>query len=161
MLPFIVDGRNDMVNMSSIDKQKFIFGILFYLPNKLQVMLDQSLAQYDITAKQWFLTVIIEQFGDNPPTISEAAEAMSSTHQNVKQIALKLEKKGFLFLEKDQVDRRITRLKLTDKCFSFWEARQDESIRFLTELFAGFDDAEIDSMFHNLNKLYEKIGKIE
>lgn len=146
--------------MSDIDKRKFIFGILFYLPNKLQVILDKNLADYDITAKQWFLTIIIEQFGDNPPTISEVAEVMNSTHQNVKQIALKLEKKGFLLLEKDQKDRRITRLKLTEKCFSFWESHHNESVRFLMELFAGFKEEEIDSMYHNLNKLYEKIGKI-
>lgn len=149
-----------MDGMSIIDKGKFVFGLLFYLPNRLQVMMDQNLAPYDMTAKQWFLTVIVEQYGDRPPTLSEVAEAMSSSHQNVKQLALKLEEKGLLQLKKDKRDRRITRLKLTEKCYAFWEAQQEESKRFLTELYSGLSEEEIDALFCNLNKLYEKVGRI-
>lgn len=149
-----------MESMNTIEKEKFIFGLLFYLPNRLQVMMDQNLAPYDMTAKQWFLTVLIEQFGDKPPTMSEVADAMSSSHQNVKQLALKLEEKGFILMEKDKKDRRITRLKLTEKCLAFWEARQEESRRFLEKLYNGFDEAEIDALFQTLNKLYEKVGRI-
>lgn len=144
-----------------LDKQKYVFGSLFLLSNKLQVIMDRELAIYDITAKQWFLTAVIEEFFEDPPTISEVAEAMGSTHQNVKQMALKLQKNKFLKIEKDARDRRISRLRFTDKSDAFWQKRQDESVKFLAELFSELSTEELNTMYIALNKLYNKILTIE
>ena len=118
-----------------LEKQKLIFGSIFLLSNKLQVIMDRDLARYDLTAKQWFLTAIMEEFFNSPPTLSELAEAMGSTHQNVKQIALKLQKRDLLEMQKDEKDRRATRLKLTEKSYAFWDKRQEQSKSFLNEFF--------------------------
>lgn len=140
-------------------KRSFIFGCMFLLPNKLQVITDRALAEHGLTTKQWLLTAMLEQFGDNFPTLNEVSEAMSSSHQNVKQIALKLEKKGFLRIEKDERDSRAIRLKLTEKSYAFWKKRQAEQERFIDELFADFSEDEIELLYSCLNKLSEVILK--
>ncbi|KNY29321.1 MarR family winged helix-turn-helix transcriptional regulator [Pseudobacteroides cellulosolvens] len=147
--------------MDALDKQKFIFGSLFLLANKLQVIGDQHLESEDMTIKQWFLTVIISQFGSNSPTLSEVAQLMGSSRQNVKQLALKLQEKDFLSIEKDDQDARATRLKLTQKSQDFWENREDKDHKFLGELFHDFDMEELTLMYKGFNKLLNQIEKME
>ncbi|MGE5630724.1 MAG: MarR family winged helix-turn-helix transcriptional regulator [Caulobacteraceae bacterium] len=146
--------------MDAIDKQKFIFGSLFLIANKLQVIGDKYLGKAGITTKQWFLTVMISQFRETPPTLSEVAELMGSSRQNVKQLALKLEEKEYLKIEKDERDARALRLKLTEKSRVFWEGRQDQDDRFIKDLFADFSSEEIDKVCSSFNKLFDKIEKI-
>lgn len=146
--------------MDIADKQKFIFGNLFLLANKLQVIGDQYLGKEGMTTKQWFLTVMISQFGDTPPTLSEVAELMGSSRQNVKQLALKLEEKELLKIEKDEKDARALRLSLTEKSKLFWEKRQNQDDQFVRELFTDFSNAEIDSVYNSFNKLADNIEKI-
>ncbi|HYF84725.1 MAG TPA: MarR family transcriptional regulator [Clostridia bacterium] len=147
--------------MDSIDKQKFIFGSIFLLANTLQVIGDQYLGRDGITTKQWLLQVMISQLGDNPPTLSEVAELMGSSRQNVKQLALKLEEKGFLTIQKDEHDARALRLKLTDKSQVFWEKRKKQDDEFIEDLFKDLSQEEIDSMFKGVGKLFTKVEKIE
>lgn len=142
------------------DKQKFIFGSIFLMANKLQVIGDKYLGKDDITTKQWFLTVMISQFPDNPPTLSEVAELMGSSRQNVKQLALKLEEKGFLNIEKDTEDARALRLKLTEKSKVFWERREEQDDQFLAELFRDLNREELDAMVSGFNKLFVKMDKL-
>lgn len=146
--------------MDIADKQKFIFGNLFLLANKLQVIGDQYLGKEGMTTKQWFLTVMISQFGDTPPTLSEVAELMGSSRQNVKQLALKLEEKELLKIEKDEKDARALRLSLTEKSKLFWEKRQNQDDQFVRELLTDFSNAEIDSVYNSFNKLADNIEKI-
>ncbi|MFZ5989330.1 MAG: MarR family winged helix-turn-helix transcriptional regulator [Bacillota bacterium] len=146
--------------MNLIDKQKYIFGSLFLLANKLQVIGDQYLGRDGMTTKQWFLSVMISQFHDGPPTLSEVAELMGTSRQNVKQLALKLEEKQFLKIEKDEQDARAIRLKLTEKSQAFWEKRQDQDDRFIMELFKNISDEETDMVYNSFNKLFEEIEKI-
>ncbi|QUH27057.1 MarR family winged helix-turn-helix transcriptional regulator [Serpentinicella alkaliphila] len=142
-------------------KQKQIFGGLFLISNKLQVILDKSLAMHDMTAKQWFLTAVIEEFFESPPTLSEVAKIIGSSRQNIKQIALKLEEKGFLNLEKDEKDKRAIRLRLTNKSYEFWKGLQDESNKFLEELFIDLNQEELNAMLIGIFKLSEKIKCLE
>jgi DNA-binding MarR family transcriptional regulator len=147
--------------MDAIDKQKYIFGSIFLIANKLQVLGDQYLGRDGITTKQWLLTVMISQFRGNPPTLSEVAELMGSSRQNVKQLALKLEKKGFLNIQKDEQDARALRLKLTEKSRTFWEQRQMQDEQYVEELFKDFSAEEIDATFKGFGKLFERIEKLK
>lgn len=61
--------------MDILDKQKYIFGRLFLLSNKLQVIGDRALDE-EMTIRQWLLTLAIAQFGSTPPTFSTVAELM-------------------------------------------------------------------------------------
>ena len=146
--------------MELIDKQKFIFGSLFLLANKLQVIGDKYLGLEGMTTKQWFLTAMISQFPDNPPTLSEVAELMGSSRQNVKQLALKLEEKGYLSIEKDEEDARVLRLRITEKSESFWKKRREQDDQFITELFKELNEEELNSILTGFNKLFSKLEKL-
>jgi DNA-binding MarR family transcriptional regulator len=147
--------------VNTIDKHKYIFGSLFLLANKLQVIGDQYLGREGITTKQWFLTVMLSQFRDNPPMLSEVAELMGSSRQNVKQLALKLEGKGFLIIQKDEKDARALRLKFTEKSKTFWGKREKQDNQFIQDLFKDFSEEEADIIYRGFGKLFEKIEKLE
>lgn len=143
--------------MNNQDKQTYIFGSLFLLANKLQVKGDAYFADDEMTTKQWFLILMISQFKDTPPMLSEVANLMGSTRQNVKQLALKLEEKGFLVIEKDQTDSRILRLKLTEKNEQYWDKRQAKDNTFIENLFKNFTKEEVNVMYHGIEKLLEEV----
>lgn len=147
--------------MDNIDNQKFIFGSLFLLANKLQTLGDHYLEEGGMTTKQWFLTAMVSQFKERPPTLSEVAELMGSSRQNVKQLALKLEEKGFLKIEKDERDSRAFRIKLTEKSRVFWESRQDKDNDFVRKLFEDFTNNEVDATAASIKKLLDRVEEME
>jgi DNA-binding MarR family transcriptional regulator len=149
------------VEMDEIQEQrKFIFGAVLDMANKLQVIGDRYLGLAGMTTKQWLLTVVIEQCGDTPPTLGEVARRMGTSHQNAKQIALKLRNKGFLNIEKDPHDGRTLRLALTPKCHEFWDARTDQDNQFIADLFTGLGEEEILTLHAGIRKLYKNIKKL-
>jgi len=143
--------------MDILDKQKYLFANFFLLANKLQVIGDFHLADDGITTKQWFLILIISQFKEKPPMITDVANLMGTSRQNVKQLALKLEEKGFLNIEKDKQDSRTLRLKLTEKNQWFWEKREEKDRNFVTNLFKSLSVEELDIMCQGFSKLLNEI----
>ncbi|MEN1761327.1 MarR family winged helix-turn-helix transcriptional regulator [Anoxynatronum sibiricum] len=142
----------------SVTQQQYIFGSLFLLSNKLQVIGDQFLVQDGMTIRQWFLTVMILQFDQDPgPTLGEVARLMETSHQNVKQLALKLQEKGFLTIEKDAQDGRAIRLQLTEKSREYWKAKEPVQDLFLQKLFAGITPDEITSTCETFQKLFHNM----
>ncbi len=145
--------------MEEVNKKQFIFGSIFLLANRLQVIGDRW--DSDITMKQWFLIVMISQLGETPPKLSEVAEFMGSSRQNVKQLALKLEQRGFLHIEKDECDSRAIRLKVTDSCKAFFKEREEKEIAFLKELYKDFSDKEIECLYKGMYQLGENVFKMD
>lgn len=80
----------------------FLLGLLSAFDNRFQAMADKTMEE--ISWKQFFAIICINLCKENP-TIKELAEIMGSSHQNVKQILLKLEKKGFVKITLDEKDR--------------------------------------------------------
>lgn len=136
--------------------QKYIFGEMFLISNKLQTIGDEFLGE--VTTKQWFLCVVIDEFFKNVnPSLSEVADRMGTSRQNVKQIALKLEKKGFLEINKDEKDSRVLRLSLTESCRKYWESRGSKDGEFLRFIFSNMEPQELMQMFNSLDKFYNNI----
>lgn len=141
------------------EKRALIFANLFLIANKLQVISDQYLTPSGLTAKQWFLIAAIQQF-DTPPTLSEVSELSGSSRQNVKQLAIKLEKNDFLRIEKDAQDTRAVRLILTEKCRSFWERREMQDTQFITELFSCLGETETGILSESVQKILKRVEEI-
>jgi DNA-binding MarR family transcriptional regulator len=106
---------------------------------------DEHLERFGLTTRQWLLLAVLDKrFGQAAPTLSEAATAYGSSRQNVKQIALQLVDRGYLRLEPDAVDRRVTRLWLTGKHRVFDEpAVAAEQAAFLADIFAALDSGDL------------------
>lgn len=148
------DGNNRKQQPEITESHQYLFGSIFLLSNKLQILGDQYLAADGITLRQWFLTVIIKQFDPRKgPALTEAARLMGTSHQNIKQIALKLAEKEFLTFEKDDRDGRSIRLHLTEKSNLFWDSKTSELEQFLQRLFSGTISDDIQAA----EKLFKKM----
>ena len=123
--------------LEEMDDRTFVFGSLFVTANLLETLLDRAFANYGITSKQWLLLITIQSLFQEAPTVSQVAAAMGSSHQNIKQVALNLERRGFLRLEKSEQDARVTRLVVTDACRAFAEDTQQAGEAFMKEAFSG------------------------
>ena len=134
-----------MRKLEMMDDCSYLFGSIFILSNRMDTMLERDFKQFDITTKQWFLSISLNNLFDNPPTIKEAAKEMGSSHQNVKQVALKLEQKGLLSLEKDKKDNRVTLLKLTENSHEFWKMIREKGSNFHQTLFKDIDKDDLES----------------
>lgn len=152
-------GVLKMDSINKADEKKFIFGSLFLLANRLQVIGDRW--DKEITMKQWFLLIMIVQFEDAPPKLSEVAEFIGSSRQNTKQLALKLEERGFLNIDKDEQDNRVIRLKLTETCKAYFKSREARENHFLEELYKDFNEEEINALYQGISKLVESIFRMD
>lgn len=150
-----------MDNMDSMPDQKFIFGGVQVVANQMDTLLERELKEYNLTTKQWLLTIVVQNIFDHDPTLKEVAKSMGSSHQNVKQVALKLEQKGFVVMEKDPHDARITRIKLTDAVDSFGTESQQKSEIFTEKLFDGISDEELTMTRSVIEKLLANLEKMD
>ena len=160
-----------MSKLEMMSDQQYLFGAVFVVANRMDTLLQRELNQFEVTTKQWFLSIIVDNLFDKPPTMKEVAKEMGSSHQNVKQVALKLEQKGLLILEKDQVDARATRLKLTENSYNFWETIGGEGTAFIETLFKDIDNDELviarrvmqklQLNINEMDKKSERVGKYE
>ena len=91
------------------------FPLLLFLSRRLEYIADSELKKDDLTTKQYLTVVVIETLYDHSPSISELAQSLSTTHQNIKQIALQLQKKGFIKIERDENDKRTSAKRYREK----------------------------------------------
>ncbi len=91
-----------MQDYNNIPTREFIFGTLFVASNRLDTLMERALKPFGITTKQWFLSIIVGSVFSEPPTMKQTARQMGCSHQNAKQVALKLRQKGLLDMRKDK-----------------------------------------------------------
>lgn len=142
-------------------QEKYILGNLFFLANRLQVIMDQKLSEFDITTKQWFMIAAISRLGNLPSTIDEVAASMGCSHQNVKQLALKLQQKGFIQIHKDQKDKRISRIILLEKSKQMSIELNKRATKLFNELFCELSQVQINNLYDELVKVSSGLEKIQ
>lgn len=149
---------SDIENMAD---GQFVFGSLLIVANRMDTLLERALGKYDVTSKQWFLSIMLYSLFETPPTIKELAKQMGSSHQNVKQVALKLQEKGLVRLEKDSKDQRVTRVSLTEKSEEFWAKTTSEGDAFMRAFFKDVDKADLAGARSTILKLMDNLDEIE
>ena len=123
------------------------FGGVFVVAGHLTRLTDARPGRLGPTTRQWLLLAVLARgFAGRAPSLTEAAQAYGSSRQNVKQIALGLEARGFLRLEADAHDGRTTRLALTERVSIFDEPEGQARGRALLE--AAFDGLEREDVLH-------------
>ena len=96
-----------------------------------------------------------------PPTLGELARGVGSSHQNVKQLVLKLQQKGYVALAQDGRDARKNRVHRTPKCAELPEkygARQQE---FMRALYTGIRADEAEQAAGVLARMLENLEKMQ
>lgn len=145
--------------MTDIKNKAYIFGSIFTLSNKLQILGDKF--DSNMTVKQWLLIAGIYNSANNIPTISEVACIVGNSRQNVKKMLLILEKEGFVTIEIDSNDARAQKVKLTEKCLAYMRQREQMELEFLERLFVDFESNTLQQMVKGFEKLEINMGQME
>lgn len=132
--------KHPNVDFSGIEAPYFLLGLLSAFDNRFQAVADKMMKE--ISWKQFFAIICINMCTEEP-TIRELAEIMGSSHQNVKQILLKLEKKGFVKLSSDSRDKRKQRIELTGYCREFCEKNDEMSSQIMKTMFEGIPQEQL------------------
>lgn len=145
--------------MSDIKEKAYIFGSIFTLSNKLQILGDKF--DRNLTIKQWLLLAGIFKSESDTPTVSDVANLTGNSRQNAKKMLLRLEKEGFVMLQKDPGDARILRIILTEKCRDYFRQREKRELEFLEQLYEDFDTNLIKNLAKGISKLEKNIIEME
>lgn len=149
----------ELSKTNALKEQAYIFGSIFTLSNKLQSLGDKF--DENLTVKQWLLLAGIFNSGSDSPTISEVADIIENSRQNVKKMVLILEREGYVKVKKDPKDARIQRISLTEKCRNYLKNREKSEEEFLAKLFNGFGQDEIKAMVNSISKLDRNVEEME
>lgn len=93
-------------------RKQAIFASIFVMQNKLQTTCDKL--DPELTMKQWLLLAIADSV-DETLTLTKLGELMGCSRQNVKKLAIALEKKGFIQIEQNEKDSRAICLVTKDR----------------------------------------------
>lgn len=153
---------DDAMNMSTVEfgdmpPQAFLLGLLSAFDNKYQASADSFFEE--ITWKQFFAVICINLCKE-APTINELSDIMGSSHQNVKQILLKLEKKGFITFETDENDKRKQRIYVTETCQKFCEKNDGQSQQIVGQIFNGIDEQGLMITIQTIMKMHNNLKEI-
>ena len=145
--------------MNDMEKKAYVFGMIFMLANKLQILGDK-MDPY-LTVKQWFFLAGVLRCESDAPTLTEVAVNIGSSRQNVKKIASLLERQGFVLMEKDPEDGRAVRIYLTPTCVEYLKQREEMEDRFIDELFEDFGPEDLSSLSELFQKLEGNVREVD
>ena len=156
---------DEAMNMSKVEfgqmpPQAFLLGLLSAFDNRFQASADSYFKE--ITWKQFFAIICIN-ICKEPPTLNDLSEIMGSSHQNVKQILLKLESKGFVEMVADEKDKRKQRILITDKCRKFCEDNDNQnpnSAEIIGKIFEGIDEKKLMATIETIMEMERNLSRL-
>ncbi|MCH1981983.1 MarR family transcriptional regulator [Ruminococcus sp. OA3] len=152
------DMQKNPVDFGEMDNSFFLIGLLNQFVNRFQVAGDRFFK--DISWKQCFVLICI-RFFENPPTLKELSELMGSSHQNIKQMLLKLERAGYIEFIPDESDKRKRRIVLTEKTHRFTEEHDAPSSAFMEQLFQNVERENLEITVKTIMKLDEQLKRMK
>ena len=144
-----------------IPAREYLFGSIFLLANRLQTLGDGYLEE--VTLKQWLLLIMIRVMDKEQPSVTEVADFMGSTRQNVRKMLEALEGKGYVALSPNSGDRRTLSVALTPRTEQFFARFQAKGDAFLDQLFAEIPPEDlavtrrtVEALFGNMERMGEE-----
>ena len=131
--------RHENVNFSGLELPHFLLGLLSAFDNRFQAVADKI------------------NLCREAPSVKELAEIMGSSHQNVKQILLKLEKKGFVTIATDDKDRRKQRVALTEYCREFCAGNEGVTSQIMAQMFQGISEVQLQTTVQTILQMGENL----
>lgn len=150
--------QNEKVDFTGIESSYFLLGLLSAFDNRFQAMADKAMEE--ISWKQFFAIICINLCKESP-TIKELADIMGSSHQNVKQILLKLEKKGFIKFVMDEKDKRKQRVELTKYCLDFCQKNDAMSKRMMEKMFRDVTEEQLRTTIQTIIQIEDNLKALE
>lgn len=152
----VINSEN--VDFAGVESSYFLIGLLSAFENRFQAVADNAIKV--ISWKQFFAVICINMCKEKP-TVKELAEIMGSSHQNVKQILLKLEKKGFVQITTDEKDKRKQRIELTDYCREFCAKNDAMSAMAIGKMFEGISQEQLQATIQTIVQIEDNLKKLE
>ncbi len=146
--------KSGRLDFTGIPSNYYLIGLLSAFENRFQAMADSMMKE--ISWKQFFAIICINMCKE-PPTIKELSDVLGSSHQNVKQILIKLEGKGFVEFREDAVDKRKQRIVLTKKCQDFCEKNNGMSIQIMAKMFEGVSEKDIQTTVRTITRIEKNL----
>lgn len=116
------------------------FRLMTLASQRLRYLYDQRLRDEGLTMQQGILLSFVRAHGS--PTLGEAAKSLATSHQNAKQIALAVARKGLIRIVDDENDRRARRLIATKAGQRGWHQRNADDFAAIGQWFAGLSRRE-------------------
>ena len=133
------------------------FRLILFCSQRLRHLMDQHLRDENLTSQQGVLLSVVRARGK--PTLGEVASAMATSHQNAKQIAAGLKRKGMLRIVQDKADGRVKRLTATSAGSRGWEWRNASDFRMIGEWFSELSQADQKALRQLLEPLAKSLGE--
>ena len=152
--------KMDKVEFGDMPPQAFLLGLLSAFDNRYQAAADAFFKE--ITWKQFFAIICINLCKE-APTINELSDVMGSSHQNVKQILLRLEKKGFVSTVADDRDKRKQRIVVTDAARAFLQKNDnngEQSRYMIGRIFDGISEKNLKTTIQTIMKMERNLSMI-
>ena len=146
--------NSDQLDFEGIPSSYYLLGLLSAFENRFQAMADNMMKE--ISWKQFFAIICINMCKE-APTIRELSEILGSSHQNVKQILLKLESKGFVEFMEDANDKRKQRIALTKKCQKFCEKNNEMSMNVMAKMFEGIPERDLKTTIKTITAIEKNL----
>ena len=141
-----------------IPSREYLFGSIFLLANRLQTLGDGYLEE--VTLKQWLLLIMIHVMDRDQPSVTEVADFMGGTRQNVRKMLEVLEGKSFVTLSANSLDRRTLSVALTPKTEQLFVRFQAKGDAFLDRLFDGIPPEDLEATRRTVEALFENMERM-
>lgn len=136
-------------------KKKLLFFGVFVQENRLHAIMDRYLKE--MTRKQWLVMVVADAY-DNPPDLSTLAKMLGCSRQNIKELALSLEKLGFANLIPFENDGRSLCVQISEKGKQIIMNSKNLEEKVHQSLFKDFTDQDIGDYFRLSAKMMYGFG---
>ena len=97
----------------------------------------------------------------NPPDLTTLGKILGCSRQNIKKLALSLEKEGFIKLNPSYCDKRSLWVSILDKGKTIIEDSKEMEDKVYGSLFRDFSEDDISEYFKLSEKFSKGIGYLE
>ncbi len=145
------------MNFEGINEKFMIYGMLFSISNRIQTLGDTRFE--DITMKQHFMMIVLDMLGESPPSLKEMAEIIGCSYQNVKRMAVALEKNGYLSIVTDFTDKRRLLLKSTGRFQQLAEVKRKATDEFMDMMYRGIPEENLKIVLQTLMQMEQNLKR--
>jgi DNA-binding MarR family transcriptional regulator len=129
-----------------------IYATLFATNNKIQALCDQQ--NKNLTLRQSMFVLAISHIFDGECTFNSVAKKLGTSKQNIKQLVVALEKRGYILVEPSKVDKRANNIRLTQEGLEVGVAYAKFGNEFLSNIAFQFTTEELEQLWNLLKRLY-------
>ena len=142
------------IDPGTVEDRYYLFAVLNAFSNRMQAVGDGLFEE--VTWKQWFALLGVSVF-QAPPSVSQVASFVGTSHQNAKQLLLRLQAAGLVQLQKDDGDLRRTLVHLCPAAQQFETKYQALSQRFMQGLFEGIPEEDLAAARRVLDRMNDNL----